>query len=234
MTHACVQDYVRKGLWSNFPAFLNIIRATLKVMDMRASRLHLSSPMEIPRRFVAILSLAVLLGSTFAFGAFSQNVSAAKPASLKEEQRILHALNRLGYGARPGDVERVKAIGLDNYIKQQLNPRQIDDSAAEAKLRNLPTLNMSTAELYEKYPQPQQLVKQLQRRGDLPADLDLQKLQAGAAPQGPPPKSGEPVSGEAMSAQEANQPSDAEGKKNAEYRQKIREYYEKTALLHPH
>ena len=46
---------------------------------------------------------------------------------------------------------------------------------------------MTTAELYEKYPQPQQLVRQLQRRGDLPADLDLQKLQAAGAQQGPPP-----------------------------------------------
>ena len=40
------------------------------------------------------------------------------------------------------------------------------------------------------------------------------------------------MSGEAMS-QEANQPSDAEGKKTAEYRQKIREYYEKNGLMQP-
>src|SRR6185436_14684375 len=110
---------------------------------------------------------------------------------LKEDQRILHVLNRLGYGARPGEVERVKAMGLDNYIKQQLNPQQIDDSSVEAKLKNLPTLNMTTAELYEKYPQPNQLVRQLQRRGELPADLDLQKLQAGGPPQGPPSRPGE-------------------------------------------
>src|SRR4029079_1441595 len=83
----------------------------------------------------------------------------AKVQGLTEDQRILHVLNRLGFGARPGDVERVKAMGLDNYINQQLSPQQIDDSSVEAKLKNLPTLNMTTAELYEKYPQPGQLVK---------------------------------------------------------------------------
>ena len=199
---------------------------------MRASGIQLSSQIEIARRIVAFLAMAALLAITFAPGALAQKGSVAKTSGLSEEQRILHALNRLGYGARPGDVERVKAMGLDNYIRQQLDPRQIDDSAAEARVKNLPTLNMTTAELYEKYPQPQQLVRQLQRRGDLPADLDLQKLQAAGALQGPPPKPGGPVSGEAMS-QEANQPSDAEGKKTAEYRQKIREYYEKNGLMQP-
>jgi len=56
-------------------------------------------------------------------------------AKLSEDQRILHVLNRLGFGARPGDVERVKAMGIDNYIAQQLSPEKIDDSASEAKLQ---------------------------------------------------------------------------------------------------
>ena len=189
---------------------------------------------------IACLFIALFMVANLFCGGLLNVVDAqrATVARLTEDQRIRHVLNRLGYGARPGGVERVKSIGLDNYIKQQLDPGQIDDSAAEAKLKNLPTLNMTTAELYEKYPQPQQLVRQLQRRGDLPADLDLQKLQAAGAQQGPPPKPGDPkagetMSGEAMSAQEANQPSDAEGKKTAEYRRKIREYYEKNGLMQP-
>src|SRR6266853_412809 len=105
-------------------------------MDMRAPRIESSSPIESARRTVAFLSMATLLASTFALGALAQKGSIAKTAGLSEEQRILHALNRLGYGARPGDVERVKAIGLDNYIRHQLDPRQIDDSAVEAKVKN--------------------------------------------------------------------------------------------------
>ncbi len=95
----------------------------------------------------------------------------AKTRALTEEQRIVHVLNRLGFGARPGDVERVKAIGLENYINQQLNPEKIADTVAENKVKDLTVLNMTTAELYEKYPQPGQLLRQLQARGMLPEDL---------------------------------------------------------------
>ena len=103
-------------------------------------------------------------------------VAAQKPAktrALSEDQRILHVLNRLGFGARPGDVERVKAMGLENYINQQLNPEKISDTVAENKVKELAVLNMTTAELYAKYPQPGQLLRQLQARGMLPEGAEM-------------------------------------------------------------
>jgi uncharacterized protein (DUF1800 family) len=130
------------------------------------------------RRCSVLLTIAAVFSATFGVAAGIQQANpAAQPAPrLTEDQRILHVLNRLGFGARPGDLERVKALGLDNYINQQLNPERINDSLAEAKLKPLPTLSMTTAELYEKYPQPGQLLRQLQRRGELPPDLaDAQK-----------------------------------------------------------
>jgi uncharacterized protein (DUF1800 family) len=107
----------------------------------------------------------------FSIAASQAIVSFSKTARLTDEQRIVHVLNRLGFGARPGDVERVKAMGLENYINQQLAPEKIDDSLAQSKIQDLGVLKMSTAELYEKYPQPNQLVRQLQNRGMLPKDL---------------------------------------------------------------
>src|SRR6185369_10561120 len=95
-----------------------------------------------------------------------------KKRRLSEEQQIIHVLNRLGFGARPGDVERVKSIGLTNYINQQLNPEKINDTVAENKVKDLAVLTMTTAELYEKYPQPGQLLRQLQAKGVIPADLE--------------------------------------------------------------
>src|SRR6476661_4559088 len=91
-------------------------------------------------------------------------VRADTPSSkaLTEEQKILHVLNRLGFGARPGDVERVKAMGLQKYIDQQLNPSSIDDSALDAKVKNLDVFNLSTAELFAKYPNPGALLRQLE------------------------------------------------------------------------
>src|SRR5689334_17583979 len=114
------------------------------------------------KKTVALI-LLILLTQPMAF--------AQKQRPLTEDQRILHVLNRLGFGARPGDVERVKAMGLENYINQQLNPDKIGDSAAESKLAELTTLNMSTADLYGKFPQPGQLLRQLQARGVLPENL---------------------------------------------------------------
>ncbi|HJT29765.1 MAG TPA: DUF1800 domain-containing protein [Pyrinomonadaceae bacterium] len=114
------------------------------------------------KKIVALILLAVLTQPL---------VFAQKHRSLTEDQRVIHVLNRLGFGARPGDVERVKAMGVEKYIEQQLHPEQIADSDAQTKLRELSTLNMTTAELYEKYPQPGQLLRQLQARGMLPEDM---------------------------------------------------------------
>src|SRR5687767_11147622 len=103
--------------------------------------------------------------------AFADTQKSPKKRRLTDEQQIIHVLNRLGFGARPGDVERVKSIGLENYINQQLNPEKITDTVAENKVRDLGVLNMTTAELYEKFPQPGRLLRQLQARGMLEGDL---------------------------------------------------------------
>ncbi|HEX6043347.1 MAG TPA: DUF1800 domain-containing protein [Pyrinomonadaceae bacterium] len=107
----------------------------------------------------------------FSFVPFGIAQKRSKTRGLSDEQRIVHVLNRLGFGARPGDVERVKAMGVEAYVNQQLNPEKIADTVAENKIKDLAVLNMTTAELYEKYPQPGQLVRQLQQRGMLPKEI---------------------------------------------------------------
>jgi uncharacterized protein (DUF1800 family) len=71
-----------------------------------------------------------------------------------DEAAIVHALSRLGFGPRPGDVERVKAIGLATWIERQMDPRRLDDRATDQALAALPTLTMSIAELQTRYPRP--------------------------------------------------------------------------------
>lgn len=97
--------------------------------------------------------------------------TANRAARLTEEQRILHVLNRFGFGARPGDVERVRQMGLDKYFAQQLEPQRLADPVAEAKVQHLKTLQMSTADLFAQYPNPGALLQMLQRNGELPANL---------------------------------------------------------------
>src|SRR6516165_9164609 len=78
---------------------------------------------------------------------------------LSAEEAIQHALNRLAYGPRPGDVEHIRQTGLAKWIDQQLNPKSIDDSAVEVRLKAYPTVRMSTAQLLAEYPNPKQAAK---------------------------------------------------------------------------
>jgi uncharacterized protein (DUF1800 family) len=94
---------------------------------------------------------------------------------LSEDEAILHALNRLAYGPRPGDVERVKQMGLSKWIDEQLDPSSIDDKALDARLENFPTLRMSSAKLIEEYPRPKQVEKQTSQRAQTQIEQDQQR-----------------------------------------------------------
>lgn len=151
---------------------------------------------------------------------------------LTEEQQIVHVLNRLGFGARPGDIERVKSIGIDNYINQQLAPEQIPDAAADSKVKDLTSLTMTTAELYEKYPQPGQLLRQLQARGMLPenlAEARENRVKGGANTTNNPET--EKKNQNDMSASPQTPPQNPLD--NEKYRQVIREYYQQNGLQQP-
>lgn len=82
--------------------------------------------------------------------------------TLTEEQKIMHVLNRLGFGARPGDVQKIKMLGLQKYIDQQLDPSAISDTVAESKVKRLDVFGMTTSELFAKYPNPGALLRQIE------------------------------------------------------------------------
>jgi uncharacterized protein (DUF1800 family) len=90
------------------------------------------------------------------------------PASpLGPDQLILHALNRLGYGPRPGDVERVRRMGLAAYIERQLDPRAIPDPTVEQALAAYPVLTLSTVTLVREYPLPTPQARQRRADGEM-------------------------------------------------------------------
>jgi uncharacterized protein (DUF1800 family) len=90
------------------------------------------------------------------------------PASpLTPDQQILHVLNRLGYGPRPGDVDRMRAMGIAAYIERQLDPRRIPDPAVEQALAGYPVLALGTAELVRDYPLPPPQVRQRLASGEM-------------------------------------------------------------------
>src|SRR5690349_13985101 len=71
-------------------------------------------------------------------------IELTEPASLTHAQTSapdlpaseIIALNRMGYGPWPGDVDRIRGMGLTAYVDQQLNPDAIDDSACEQKIKD--------------------------------------------------------------------------------------------------
>ena len=100
------------------------------------------------------LSLSIFLGSGQLLAFATQHNQRPKAQRLSEDQRIAHVLSRLTFGARPGDFERVKAMGVEAFINQQLDSDSLDVSATMARLKKLPTLGMATPVIIEQYTPP--------------------------------------------------------------------------------
>jgi uncharacterized protein (DUF1800 family) len=112
------------------------------------------------------LSLAAALAAPILFAAADGKENKAKSpepskvlkglpiTELSEDQAILQALDRLGFGPRPGDVDRVKRMGLQKWIDGQLHPESIDDAPMQARLDRFPTLKMSSSQLLNEFPEP--------------------------------------------------------------------------------
>lgn len=92
----------------------------------------------------ALAASFVLLGN--ASGRFDQKLS--------PDKQIVHVLSRLTFGARPGDAEQVRRMGVEKWIAQQLHPEGIaENPVLEAKLRPLESLQLEMWQILEKYPQ---------------------------------------------------------------------------------
>jgi uncharacterized protein (DUF1800 family) len=107
---------------------------------------------------VAVLLATAALPTRFALGRKNDKLAGAK--SMDAQKCAVHALNRLTFGPRPGDVDRVMQMGVDKWIELQLHPDKINDSALEARLAPFRTLSMGTKEIVENFP-PEQLIKQI-------------------------------------------------------------------------
>ena len=104
-------------------------------------------------RWAATFGLVLLLAA----GLYASKKHKATTAADKQKQ-ALHALDRLTFGPRPGDVQTVMAMGVDKWIDLQLYPDKIDDSAMQARLVNYRTLQMTSAEMLLQFP-PNPMVK---------------------------------------------------------------------------
>ena len=129
--------------------------------------------MKLGRPQIGLVLLLSLLGFTLSAQLTlgrKKEKQASATVQMDRQKRAVHALNRLTFGPRPGDIDHVMAIGVDKWIDQQLHPDKIDDNALDARLSPLRTLHMNTREIVETFP-PEQMIKAVaDGKQSLPSD----------------------------------------------------------------
>ena len=124
----------------------------------------------------AVAAFSVVLAG-ISSGLYAKKKTLPAPVSaipqMTPDQKVIHALNRLTFGARHEDFEAVKRIGLDQWIEQQLHPQTIPENAAlVAKLAPFDSLRMSSADLIQHYPTPQMVKAMVDGKQPFPADIE--------------------------------------------------------------
>jgi uncharacterized protein (DUF1800 family) len=120
----------------------------------------------------AVIGLSICL-----FTGISVYADALFRRPISKDQKVEHALNRLTFGPRPGDLQRVQARGLKKWIDLQLHPERIPENPILAtKLRPLDTLNMSTAKMLQNYPSTQQVKEMVAGKLPFPVDPDKRMM----------------------------------------------------------
>ena len=87
-----------------------------------------------------------------------------REAGLGERQAAAHLLNRFAFGARPGEVDQVVAAGLEAWVERQI-AADLPDPNLDARLRDLPALALSEADMVRIYRNPPQVLAEAQKEG---------------------------------------------------------------------
>ena len=125
---------------------------------------------------IAVLLLSISVASCVQPLLARRKPKETAPPGANDQKHALHALNRLTFGPRPGDVQHVMAVGVDRWIDLQLHPERIDDSALNARLQPFRTLRMSTKELAENFPDGQEINQVRNGKRPMPSDPALRMV----------------------------------------------------------
>jgi len=132
--------------------------------------------MPVGRVKFAVLFLSVSLACTVTPLLAKKKDKEKTSSGAGDQRRALHALNRLTFGPRPGDVQRVMAIGVEKWIDLQLHPEKIDDSALNVRLEPFRTVRMNTRELAEDFPDGRKINQVMNGKKPMPSDEALRMI----------------------------------------------------------
>ena len=109
------------------------------------------------RKLLAVSALVLCLG--------------ARSPKLSKDEQVVHALNRVTFGPRPGDVEAVRKMGVKKWMDLQLHPERIAENPQLAqRLAPLESLRLSQADTERNYPNPQMIRAIASGRQAMPED----------------------------------------------------------------
>jgi uncharacterized protein (DUF1800 family) len=148
-----------------------------------------------------------LLAAAFLLGR-APVLAQAAPESAGDRAEIVHVLNRISFGPKPGDVEAVEKVGLHAYIEQQLHPESIDDSQVDQEVAQYELLQMSAPQLVKLfYDEAKNLLKQQKKlAAEKAAGNPAMENGAPGQPMAntDPPANGAPMAGGEANAMPAN------------------------------
>ncbi len=155
------------------------------MIDTRATR-------TLPAALLLVAACATNAGRTMSGSGTATDaplivVSPTEPREQAADQQVQQVLNRLGFGPRPGDVSKVRAMGVDQWIALQLASDRIDDGAADRIVASYELLNMPTTDLVSMYERGRLAIRQRQKAqgqaGDTSGKKDLRAELLQADPQ---------------------------------------------------
>jgi len=117
-----------------------------------------------------IVALSLLSSSIVSALSDKKSKPPAKPLELSEHDKALHALERLTFGPRPGDIEKVVSIGLDQWLEQQLNPGQIPNPTLDAKIGPYRTLRMQPKDMMLAFPNGNVVREAAEKKRQMPSE----------------------------------------------------------------
>jgi uncharacterized protein (DUF1800 family) len=133
--------------------------------------------------FGAALVSACATGAGPAVNTSTMSFAVTDQRELLPDEQVQHVLNRLAFGARPGDAAAVRAMGIDKWIALQLNPDKIDDARLTTLVARYPALTSQRADLVDDFREARQArqqgaAAQAQQRPPMDVQRSVPELQA--------------------------------------------------------
>src|SRR5947209_7395113 len=137
------------------------------------------------RRMIPRLLLTAAATALTAYSASGGHADARFDTKLSPDQKIRQAINRLTFGARPGDVDEVRRMGVEKWIEMQLHPERIaENPLLPARLKPFESIRLDGAAILKQYyPQyPPGMMRPVTLNDLLPGD-QFRKVYSGTAEQ---------------------------------------------------